>query len=204
MERHRAPRERILASYADALDAFADLRPAVSDWAAPTPCGTWAALDLAGHVLAIVRYWHGLLHAVAAGAPRTGLPRGDDLAAMNAADLAALSEAGGDERMADFLDEAAAHLERLRRADWDEVLGEWSGLGPLTVGQHSGVAIGEWHVHAWDLARALGRDHRPADVAVVAEGNRVLPGPDGPGGDEWTTLLGRYGRDPSWRPPSRP
>jgi hypothetical protein len=194
-------RARVLASYQDALDCFRRVAPAASasasEWTSPTPCGHWTLHDLAGHVLAIVRYWHRLLDAATAGRPLASLPRGDDLAAMNAADLAALPEHGGEERLGSFLDLAAAHQERIAEADWSLVLGTWSGLGPLTVGQHAGVAIGEWHVHVWDMARGLGADHRPRDAAMVAAGNRALPGADQPG-DEWRAVLLRYGRDPGW------
>jgi uncharacterized protein (TIGR03083 family) len=193
-------RERVLASYQDALDAFRLLAPAISQWSAPTPCGQWTLHDLAGHVLAIVRYWHRLLDAATAGRPFTDLPRGEALAAMNAADLETLPEHGGEERLRSFLDLAAAHRARLGQCDWTVQLGTWPGLGALTVGQHTGVAIGEWHVHGWDMARGVGSDHRPHDTAVVMSGNRVLPGPDEPG-DEWRSLLLRYGRDPGWEPP---
>jgi uncharacterized protein (TIGR03083 family) len=192
-----ADRARVLASYQDALDAFHLVASAVSEWRAPTPCGQWTLHDLAGHVLAIARYWHRLLNAAVDGRPSTGLPRGDALAAMNAADLETLPEQGGEERLRAFLDLAAAHRARLEAADWSVRLGTWSGLGPLSVAQHTGVAIGEWHVHAWDMARGLGGDHRPADAAVVLAGNRVLPGPEEPG-DEWHGVLRRYGRDPDW------
>ena len=93
---------------------------------------------------------------------------------MNATDLAQLRENSGPERTERFLELAGDHLRRIERADWDVILGEWSGLGPLTVGEHSGVAIGEWHVHAWDMARSLGIDHRPTDDVIVAEGNPAV------------------------------
>src|SRR5271165_3427914 len=53
-------RERIVAAYGDALHAFDDFYPLISDWDLPTPCGEWTLLDLSGHLLAIARYWHGL------------------------------------------------------------------------------------------------------------------------------------------------
>jgi uncharacterized protein (TIGR03083 family) len=196
-----ADRARVLASYQDALDAFRLLAPGVSEWDAPTPCGQWTQRDLAGHVLAVVRYWHRLLDAATAGRPFADLPRGDALAAMNAADLDAMPEQDGEERLRSFLELATAHRSRVGEADWTLRLGSWSGLGALSVGQHTGVAIGEWHVHAWDIARGLRADHRPHDAAVVMTGNRVLPGPANPG-DDWRAVLLRYGRDPDWEPSS--
>jgi Mycothiol maleylpyruvate isomerase N-terminal domain len=192
-------RERIVAAYGDALHAFDGLYPLISNWDLPTPCGEWTLLDLSGHLLAIARYWHGLLDAVEVGEHRIGLPRGQDLAAMNAQDLLALTESDGAERTKLFLRLAELHLERVEVADWDVVLAEWSGMGPLTVGQHSGVAIGEWHVHMWDMARSVGRDHQPNDPWIVAEGNRAIR--DIPRDiDPWLAVRTAYGRDPEWTP----
>lgn len=89
-------------------------------------------------------------------------------------DLRELADIAGTERARQFVELASSYLQRLRDADWTLTLGEWSGLGPLSVGQHSGVAIGEWHVHAWDIAKSIGEEHRLRDAAVVAEGNRVI------------------------------
>lgn len=193
-----APR-RVTASYEESLRTFAELQPRITDWDVPTPCGIWTLIDLSGHLLTIARYWHRLLDAAEAGHHFVGLPRGQELAAMNARDLANLRENSGPERMERFLELAGDHLRRIERADWDVILGEWSGLGPLTVGEHSGVAIGEWHVHAWDVARSLGADHRPTDDVVVAEGNQVVRSFSF-GGDAWHGVLTAYGRDPGWTP----
>lgn len=192
-------RRRITESYEESLRTFVDLHPRITDWDVPTPCGNWTLIDLSGHLLTIIRYWHRLLNAAEAGQHFVGLPRGQELAAMNATDLAQLRENSGPERTERFLELAGDHLRRIERADWDVILGEWSGLGPLTVGEHSGVAIGEWHVHAWDMARSLGIDHRPTDDVIVAEGNqavRVFPFE----GDAWRGVLVAYGRDPGWTP----
>jgi uncharacterized protein (TIGR03083 family) len=199
----RSVRQRITASYEESLRAFAALCPGITSWDAPTPCGNWSLMDLSGHLLTIARYWHRLLDAAEAGQHCVDLPRGEDLAAMNARDLANLGASSGAERMEGFLDLAGDHLRRIKHADWDVLLGEWSGLGPLTIGQHSGVAIGEWHVHAWDVARSLGIDHRPTDDVVIAEGNRVVR--DVPiAGDAWRGVLVAYGRDPGWTPSTGP
>jgi len=34
----------------------------------------------------------------------------------------------------------------------------------------AGLACAEWHLHAWDLARSLGKDYRPADPGLVYDG----------------------------------
>ena len=40
----------------------------------------------------------------------------------------------------------------------------------MTVGGMAGAACAEWHLHAWDLARALGKDYSPADPDILAAG----------------------------------
>ncbi len=36
-----------------------------------------------------------------------------------------------------------------------------------TVGDHAGAACVEWHLHAWDMARAVGGDYRPRDPDLL-------------------------------------
>src|SRR5579862_1986723 len=67
--------------------------------------------------------------------------------------------------------------------------GNWDGVGERTIAGHTGLAVVEWHVHAWDLARSAGRDHRPADPATVAAGYRLPDEPVGCEGDPWTNIL---------------
>jgi hypothetical protein len=40
----------------------------------------------------------------------------------------------------------------------------------VTVGGTVGAACAEWHLHAWDLARALGQDYSPADPDILVAG----------------------------------
>jgi hypothetical protein len=190
------PREKVLAAYADGLQAIERYAQSVADWSAATPCAQWRAVDLAGHLLAIARYYHALLDAAEVGHHRTGLPRGDDLVAMNARDLARLPQASGPDRIADFLVLASAYGRRVAEADWDRVLGEWNGARPLTLAQHTGLAIGEWHLHAWDLAQTVVQDHRPADAVTVAAGRAARPEPM-PVGDPWLATLTLAGRRPA-------
>ena len=73
----------------------------------------------------------------------------------------------------------------------------------VTVGGMAGAACAEWHLHAWDLARALGKDYRPVDPEIVLAGWRAgvpqLPGAQDPGsGDPWLVLLHSSGRSPGW------
>jgi hypothetical protein len=168
---------------------------AVSDWRSPTSCADWDAAALAGHLLAIARYYHRLLDAAVQGRRLADLPRGRRLQDMNALDLAALPHRSGPKRIAEFVTAALQYGERLADVDWELVLGVWDGVGALQVGQHTGLAVGEWHVHAWDLAHVNGQEHRPNDAEIVVAGRLVLPEPL-PAGDPWTATLRRAGASP--------
>lgn len=188
-------RHKVLAAYADGLEAVEAIAGRVTDWSAPTPCGQWQAVDLAGHLLAIARYFHDLLDAAEAARPRTGLPTGRSLDAMNAHDLIELLPTQGPDRIASFLRVAGHYGRRLAEADWGVTLGEWGGVGPLTVAQHTGLAIGEWHIHAWDLAQSAGQQYRPADPETTAAGRSLLS--QLPAGDPWLATLIGSGRGPA-------
>lgn len=191
-------RDQVLEAYADGVDGVRRSAETITDWSLPTPCSGWNARDLAGHLLAIVRYYHRLLDAALLAHPLVDLPRGRGLARMNAADLAALPPEDGPRRTSRFLAEARHYRLRLVEVDWDIRIGSWEDLGPLTVAQHTGLAVIEWHVHAWDLATASGHEHRPSAPEIVAGAARTLP-ESMPTGDPWTATLRWAGRGPnSW------
>ena len=96
----------------------------------------------------------------------------------------------------------------------DVVLSQARMHGPAALG----MVLGEYVVHGWDLARALGRPWTPPEAAVTTAheffGGVVVPeyrGPDGgffldevPVPDDappLDRLLGFAGRDPGWSPP---
>jgi len=184
-----ADHKTVLAAYDDGVASIDALSRVIEDWSRPTPCDQWNAADMVGHLLAIARYYHRLLDAADSGAPLRGLPRGDRLRDMNAADLSELPETSGKGRAEAFVASARRYRARLAESDWDAVLGEWDGVGERTIAGHTGLAVVEWHVHAWDLARSAGRDHRPADPATVAAGYRLPDEPVGCEGDPWTNIL---------------
>ena len=72
------------------------------------------------------------------------------------------------------------------------------------MGALAGAACAEWHLHAWDLARSLGKDYRPADPELVLaawQGGMPQLWPvltESDGGDPWDFLLTSSGRDPDW------
>ena len=127
------------------------------------------------------------------------------LARQNAAELAALPDASGPEHIAAFAESARAYARRLMPV-WDLPHHRYRGA-VVTVAGMAGAACAEWHLHAWDLARALGKDYRPAAPEVVFSGWRAgmpqLPvetadGPAGGRGDLWYALLRVSGRSPEW------
>lgn len=188
-------REQVLKVYDDGIAGVRRTAAAITDWSLPTPCSGWNASELAGHLLAIVRYYHRLLDAAVLAHPLVDLPRGRQLEEMNASDLAALPPERGPRRISKFVADAQRSRLLLAEVDWDMQIGSWEALGPLTVEQHTGLAALEWHVHAWDLAKAMGHEHRPLAPEILAQAARVLPAPM-PAGDPWTATLRWTGREP--------
>ena len=69
------PRDRVVASYRQAILAFEDFHPELVQWDLPTPCPESTLLDLSGHLLSVARYWHRLLDA-AEQSTLQGTPKG--------------------------------------------------------------------------------------------------------------------------------
>jgi hypothetical protein len=188
-------RDRVLGAYGRGVANVTHLAAKTIDWGVGTPAPAWTLLDLAGHVLSIARYFHRLLNAALAGEAMTGLPTGEALDRFNAVELSGVGELSGPERVLAFDAVARRYGERLAEVDWSLTLGVWEPRGPLTVAQHTLLAVGEWELHAWDVARSFGWDHRPDDPEVVAAGCRLL-GDVLPAGDPWSAALRASGRRP--------
>jgi uncharacterized protein (TIGR03083 family) len=147
-------------------------------WAAPTPCPEWRAADLAGHLRCVADDYHEYLD----DAPRSRLARlmassaspeslARKLARQNAAELAALADGTGPEHIAAFAASARAYAQRIKPV-WDQPHHRYRDV-VITAGGMLGAACAEWHLHAWDLARALGKDYRPAEPGLLAAGWQV-------------------------------
>lgn len=167
----------------------------------PTVCSAWHTLDLARHVEAIAGAY--LLWAGSAVGGRIARMRvGDDLDRYNALMLERLPRLSLAEHGRRFHALAADHA-RLAEVAWTTPMLETPDGTVLDVGRHSGVVAIEWHVHAWDLARAVEADHVPTastrDVLVhtwddvMAE---VLGAQRPATDDPWTSLLLATGRTP--------
>jgi hypothetical protein len=207
----RAGSQAILAAYRDGITVICELAAQFSDatWLASTPCAEWRAVDLAGHLRCVADDYHEYLddapasrlaRLMAANAPADSLAR--KLARQNAAELAALPDAPGPEQIRAFAESARSYGRRLPQS-WDLTHHSYRGT-EITVGAMAGAACAEWHLHAWDLARSLGKDYRPADPELVQAAWRggmpqlwpELAGWDGD--DPWHYLLTASGRDPGW------
>ena len=204
-------RAGVLAAYRDGITVICELAAQFSDvtWLASTPCAEWRAVDLAGHLRCVADDYHEYLddapasrlaRLMAANAPADSLVR--KLARQNAAELAALPDAAGPEQIRAFAESARSYGRRLPQS-WDLTHHRYRGT-EVTVGAMAGAACAEWHLHAWDLARSLGKDYRPADPELVQAAWRggmpqlwpELAGWDGD--DPWHFLLTASGRDAGW------
>lgn len=196
----------VLSAYHDGIRAVAEIaaRFAGDAWNAPTPCPEWRAADLAGHLRCIADDYHEYLddapvsrlsRLMATGVHQDTIAR--KLARQNAAELAALPDVAPEEHIAAFAESARRYAARLGPL-WRLPHHSYRGT-VITVAGMAGVACVEWHLHAWDLAGALGQDYRPADAAAVLdgwlEGIAQLPVPVA--GDPWLAVLRASGRVPA-------
>ncbi|HEX3493460.1 MAG TPA: maleylpyruvate isomerase N-terminal domain-containing protein [Streptosporangiaceae bacterium] len=206
----------VLAAYTDGVTAICQLAERFSGnmWRARTPCPEWRASDVAAHLRCVADDYHEYLNdapvsryarLMGSGVPPQSIARKQ--ARQNAAELAALSEARPAEHIAAFAVAARAYAARLPSV-WDLPHHQYREQ-VVTVAGMAGAACAEFHLHAWDLARALGLEHRPAQPEVVLDGWRAglphLP-VDAEAGwlgfgrrrDPWYMLLLASGRLPSW------
>ncbi|GAA1556369.1 hypothetical protein GCM10009678_44270 [Actinomadura kijaniata] len=197
-------RYRVLECYQDGVRAIRALAARVEDWAAPTPCDEWQVIDLAGHLRCVAENYLEYLHdspdsrlakLFAQDAATAVLIR--QQARQNAAELAVLPAEHGLSRIMAFTVAAGAYAD-LMPDRWDRTHLIYRGT-KYTVGDHAGAACVEWHLHAWDLARALGEDYRPEDSGLlVSAWHWGVPHlPLGPG-DPWESVLRSSGRSPLW------
>lgn len=163
-----------LGAYHAGVTVICELAADFTDdtWQAPTPCPEWRAADLAGHLRCVADDYHENLDDAPSGRMArlvAGVVRLDSLARkvarQNAAELAALPAGSGHDHITAFAASARGYARRAAPA-WDLPHHRY-GDAVVTVGDVVGAACVEWHVHAWDLARALGKDYRPAAPEVL-------------------------------------
>ncbi|MDH3707391.1 MAG: maleylpyruvate isomerase N-terminal domain-containing protein [Acidimicrobiia bacterium] len=198
-------RVRVEQMYRAGVDAVETITTDLgAAWDEPA-CGEWTAAGVTRHLLAVSRWYHGWLDRALEGVSHPPFAA-DELPAANAADLAALESMPGPDAATAFATSARHYLERVGPA-WDLPFGY--PYGTVTAGLHAGVAATEWHLHAWDLATAIGRSHEPDDPqglflaagACLARTEGGLKGavlarlvPLAARHDPWPSLLRRSGR----------
>jgi uncharacterized protein (TIGR03086 family) len=144
------------------LEVFDGVVDAVAegDWDRPSPCEGWSALDVLGHLGSAVNFG---VHAL----------RGEDYTWPEV------------QRPADLVDGppaqwwsaiSAAAREAVPAADLDLVMD--TPMGPRTVADRLAFPAIDLYVHAWDIARATGRDVTiPTEVVEFAH-SYIDPFPD--------------------------
>jgi uncharacterized protein (TIGR03083 family) len=199
---------RALASYHDGVTVVCEVASRVTGdgWDVPTPCPEWRVLELVAHLRCVADDYHEYLddapasrlaRLMATDAPAERLAR--KLARQNAAELVALPDATGPEHLDAFAASARLYAQRLQ-SYWDLPHHRYRGV-EVSVGGMAGCATAEWHLHAWDLVRAMGQDYRPAAPEVLAAGWLAgLPHLALPSGEPWEALLTASGRSPAWWP----
>ena len=197
-----------LAAFYDGVTVICQLSAQFTDrgWLAPSPCPEWRVVDLAGQLRCVADDYHEYLddapasrraRPMATGAHPDTLAR--KLARQNAAELAALPDASGPEHVEAFAGSARSYAQRLLPI-WDLPHHQYRDA-LVTVVAMAGAASAEWHLHAWDLARAAGQDYRPADPDILLRGWKAgMPhllaggGLGHAGAEEAATARGRGGR----------
>ena len=182
----------MLTAYDRALDDITVLASGAGDLTVPTPCAGWDLADLFGHM---VGQNLGFAAAVADGdAPADAYESvpvaGDDVARTWQDSATRVRNAFG---TAD--PEATVHLAEF-------------GFYP-TAAVALGMQLLDAAVHAWDVATALGKTNRPADVTVTFVLDMARQIASRPGGtpvfaaplaeqgeDPWNDALRLLGRDP--------
>jgi hypothetical protein len=170
----------VLAAYEAGIAAICRLAAQFDDasWGAQTPLPEWRAFELAGHLRCMADDLHEYLdeapvsryaRLMATGAHPDTLRR--KLTRQHAAELAALADAPPAEHIAAFAVSARGYAARVG-AVWDLPHHQYRDT-VVTVGGMAGAATAQWHLHAFDLAQALGLDYRPADPGAVIAGWRA-------------------------------
>lgn len=207
MERTPPDRCRVLESYQDGVRAIRALADRAGDWEAPTPCTDWRLIDLAGHLRCVAENFLEYLQDAPDSRLATLFARDGAAAVLirqqarqNAAELAVLPPEPGPDRIMAFSVSAGAYADLMPDL-WDRTHLIYRGT-KYTVGDHAGAACVEWHLHAWDMARAIGEDYQPRDPdLLVSAWHWGVPHLPLASGDAWESVLRSSGRSPSWPDP---
>lgn len=156
-----AARDAVLGLYAEGVVAVADLAER-AEWAREA-CGSWTAVEVVRHLAAVAGWYHAWLDRAEAGEVQAPFPP-DELPRHNAEELLVRADQDPGDAVVEYVEQANRYADRLPDA-WDRPYG--FPLGTVTAGHHAAVAVAEWHLHAWDLARVSATDHRPSDPGLL-------------------------------------
>ena len=155
-------------------DRVASLMEAVTDWDAPVHgTHTWTVVDLVGHMSLLPEVYTTL----SSDGPLAMAPTASGMAETNATTLAVATARAPADLAGIFRTNVPALIELVRATDPDAALPWHAGI-TLRPGELGGIAIGEWLVHGWELARTIGTPWQvqPEHARLVlAAFNGILP-----------------------------
>lgn len=157
----QAERDALIALFREGVAALAEQAEATEGDAAA--CGTWTADEVVRHVASVAHWYHEWLDRAEAGEATRPFPSAELPWRNDEAIHARVDEAPA-HTLADFVETAQRYADRLPD-QWATPYGY--PFGTVTAGLHAAAATSEWHLHARDLARARGADHRPSDPATL-------------------------------------
>lgn len=165
-----------------------------TEWSAPSRCDGWTVSDVVGHLAGDCDRFREWLTDAEHGVLVPPFPP-EQFRADNAMLLEKLTGVTGPQRLAAFETACDRWLERADALD--PATPQRHPRGTITVGQQLWLAAGEFAIHGWDIADALGRIWEPpvalSDI-VAAWSSIVVPVRDG---DPWIMLLRAGGRTPA-------
>ena len=134
---------------------------------------TWTVLDLVRHMSLLPEVYTAASHE----GPLAMSPSAEAMAATNAKTLTMADDRTLEDIPGIFRTQVTVLLEHLLASDPDVAM-QFHGHITLTPGELGGIAIGEWLVHGWELAKTVGAPWAvdPAHAClVIAAMNAVLP-----------------------------
>lgn len=133
-----------------------------------TVVGEWSGHELARHLVAVCDWYHEWLDRALDGDATPPFPA-KQLAGRNELAILDLDHLEGPDAIERFDERAGEYCDRLaaasRNGNWDLPYGFANGTS--TVGGHAGIAAGEWHLHAWDLAGHEFAPKRPTELYLA-------------------------------------
>ncbi|HEX9695146.1 MAG TPA: maleylpyruvate isomerase family mycothiol-dependent enzyme [Actinomycetota bacterium] len=164
-----------------------------TDWSAPSRCDDWTVADVIAHLACDCQRFTEWLADAERGVLVPPFPP-EQFRADNAMMLERFTGVTGPRRLAAFESAFGRWIERA--AALDPATPQRHPRGTISVGSQLLLAAGEFAIHGWDVADALGRDWDPpaALVDIVAAWtSNVAPVRNG---DPWHALLKASGRTP--------